>query len=139
MNYPEIDLDDIECVSVVLMFFSSLSLFDYYVLVHDNWRRILRLVSEWLNFDWLIDWIEFNTVSAIFQPFKGGDYYFNVSSLKNFKFPWRPSRAYSASKSSETVFCVPRRLLSLTRGTIYFDLQIQTQQQILIKTMTCQK
>ena len=72
MNYPEIDLDDIECVSVVLMFFSSLSLFDYYVLVHDNWRRILRLVSEWLNFDWLIDWlidwIEFNTVSAIFQP-----------------------------------------------------------------------
>ena len=24
------------------------------------------------------------------------------------KFPWRPSRAYSSTKSRETVFCVPR-------------------------------
>ena len=34
------------------------------------------------------------------------------------KFPWRPSRVYSSSKSSETIFCVPKGLLSLTRGQI---------------------
>ena len=42
----------------------------------------------------------------------------SVISFEIFKFPWRPLRAYSSSKSSETVFCVPRGLLSLKRGTI---------------------
>ena len=32
------------------------------------------------------------------------------------KFPGRPSRAYSSSKSSETVFCVPKEIVVLHTG-----------------------
>ena len=63
-----------------------------------KWHHIKQIISihmEKINFciNWWIDWIEFYAVSAITQP------------------------CYS-SKSSETAFCVPRGLLSLTRGTI---------------------
>ena len=61
------------------------------------------------NIYWLIDWIEFYAISVIFHPCNGGDHQLN---------PCPPSRGYSSSKSSETVFCVPRGLLSLTLGTI---------------------
>ena len=69
-------------------------------------------------FSVLIDWIEFYALSVIFQPCNGGDYQLNVISFESLKFSWRLTRAYAESKSSETVFCVPRGLLSLTRGTI---------------------
>ena len=62
--------------------------------------------------DWLINCFVFYAVSAIFQPRRR-------LVGKFFKFPKRPSlRAYSSLKSRETIFCVPRGLLSLTRGTI---------------------
>ena len=49
---------------------------------------------------WLIDWIETNAVSAIFQPCNDGDYvlHVNVISLEILKLPRRPSQAYSSSK-----------------------------------------
>ena len=84
------------------------------------------IISEALQRVWgnkitatrLNDWLDFYAVSAIFQPCNGVNYLLNVISSEIVKFPWRPSRAYSSSKSSETVICVPKGLLSLTRGTI---------------------
>ena len=67
---------------------------------------------DWL-IDWLIDWIVFYAVSAIFQPYNGGGYSLKVISLEILKFLWRLSRAFSSSKSSETVFCVPRGVVIL--------------------------
>ena len=69
---------------------------------------------------WLIDWIEFYAVSTIFQLCNGSECEWNVISFEILTFPWWPSPAYSSSKSSETVDCVPRvgGVLSLTSGYI---------------------
>ena len=58
--------------------------------------------------------IEFYAVSAIFQPCNDGDFQLKVISCENLKFPRRPSRAFSSSKSSVKVFGVLKGLLSLT-------------------------
>ena len=52
----------------------------------------------------------------IFQSCNGGDFLLNVISFEILKFSWRPSRAYSSSKSSETVFCVLRFFFILDTG-----------------------
>ena len=78
-----------------------------------RWIKFLNLFSsqglfsESLPF-WLINWIVFYVVSAMFQPYNGSDYCVKVISFEILKFPCRPSRGYSFSKSSETIFCVPR-------------------------------
>ena len=61
----------------------------------------------------LIDWLY--SVLRQYRQYFG---HITVIICEILKFPWRPSRAYSSSKSSETVFCVPRGLFSLTWGTI---------------------
>ena len=63
-----------------------------------------------------IDWIVFYAASAIFYPRNGGDYHFKLKFQFSFVF-LAALKKLSPSKSSETVFCMQRGLLSLTRGT----------------------
>ena len=88
--------------------------------VHDNLLPICELyyvtvtflysekrysdISISLYFYWLIDWFVFCAVSAIFQPSNSDDYSVNGLGYGLLKFPWRPSRAFSSSKSRETVY-----------------------------------
>ena len=50
---------------------------------------------------------------------KGGFFWFKAISFDTLKFPWQPSRAYSSTKSSEIVFCMPRGFLSMTGAPFY--------------------
>ena len=43
-----------------------------------KFRSYNSLTAATLMIDWLIDWIVFYTVSAIFQPYNSGDYWFQV-------------------------------------------------------------
>ena len=87
------------------------------ICVRDFFCRVLTLTIA--SNVWLIDWILFYAASAIFQPYDDGDSWLKVISFEILKCPWRPPRIYSSTKSSETVFCVPRGLLSLTWGPIW--------------------
>ena len=57
-------------------------------------------------FIWKIDWL----IVLGFTPYR--QYSSHVTAVtigyEILKFPWRSSRAYSSTKSRETVFCVPR-------------------------------
>ena len=70
----------------------------------------------------LLDWLNnvLHRISAIFHPCNGGDYKLKVITCKVWSFdPWRTSLLFE--KNRETVFCVPRGLLSLPRGDVPSD------------------
>ena len=88
-------------------------------------RHIISIISQWhvqdiqdLTVCWLIDLLDsvlrrIGNILAIYwrRVLVKSDQFWNFKVCP-------PPRAYSSSKFSETVICVPRGLLSLTRGTV---------------------
>ena len=95
-------------ISLCLLFWTicAISIMVIIVFCIKSSKFSVKKYNDWL-IDWLIDSIDFYTASAIFQPINGGDYQLKVINCEilscEILFPWRPSRAYSSSKSSETV------------------------------------